>query len=111
MGGSEREDSEVPLPEGVIPHLERVLALNIGELLPEMERFQRVEASLVYASEGEIQSLNTQYRDIDRSTDVLSFPLWEEGGVFSPPSFEGIGELVLGDIIVCPEVVRRQALE
>lgn len=111
MGGSEREDSEVPLPEGVIPHLERMLSLNVVEVLPEMERFPRVEASLVYVTATEIQDLNARYRDMDRPTDVLSFPLWEEEGFFAPPSFDGVGELVLGDIVVCPEVVQRQAIE
>jgi probable rRNA maturation factor len=111
MGGTEREDSEVPLPEGVIPHLERVLASKVVEILPEMERFPRVEASLVYVTEAEIQNLNAEYRDIERPTDVLSFPLWEEEGVFAPPSFKDMEEVVLGDIVVCPLVVRRQAQE
>lgn len=111
MGGSEREDSEVPLPEGAVPHLERVLSLKVVEIRPEMERFPRVEASLVYVTPEEIQNLNAKYRDMDRPTDVLSFPLWEEEGVFVPPSFEGVEELVLGDIVVCPDVVNQQAME
>ena len=45
--------------------------------------------------EGEIRALNRAHRNIDRSTDVLSFPV-DEGG----PS---AGPRELGDVVICPE--------
>ena len=111
VGGSDREDSEVPLPEQAIACTEELLQGVLMEILPELERFSRVEASLSYVGEDEIRELNAEYREQDQSTDVLSFPLWEEDGRFCPPSFNEVTELVLGDIVVCPDVVRRQALE
>jgi probable rRNA maturation factor len=45
--------------------------------------------------EARIHELNREFRDRDKPTDVLSFPVDEDG-----PS---IGPRELGDVIVCPE--------
>ena len=45
--------------------------------------------------ESEIRALNREHRNIDRPTDVLSFPV-DEGG----PS---AGPRELGDVVICPE--------
>jgi probable rRNA maturation factor len=45
--------------------------------------------------EERIHELNREYRDRDRPTDVLSFPVDEDG-----PS---AGPRELGDVVVCPE--------
>ena len=45
--------------------------------------------------EGEIRALNREHRSIDRSTDVLSFPV-DEGGPTAGPR-------ELGDVVICPE--------
>jgi probable rRNA maturation factor len=42
-----------------------------------------------------MRTLNREHRDIDRSTDVLSFPVDETGP--SP------GPRELGDVVICPE--------
>jgi probable rRNA maturation factor len=42
-----------------------------------------------------IQSLNREYRNIDRPTDVLSFGVDEDGDAAGPRE--------LGDIVICPE--------
>lgn len=64
-----------------------------------------VEISLSYVDEDEMHDLNRQWRDIDRTTDVLSF---ECDSVFDEdiPLDE---VLELGDIILAPEVISRQA--
>ena len=48
--------------------------------------------------EDEGQSLNREYRGKDYATNVLSFPYETE-------------PRVLGDLVICPEVVRREAEE
>ena len=45
--------------------------------------------------ESEIRGLNREHRNIDRPTDVLSFPVDEDG-----PS---AGPRELGDVVICPE--------
>ena len=48
--------------------------------------------------------LNKKYRQIDKATDVLSFPQ------FNPPHKEGNGA-ILGSIVLCPEAFGEQKEE
>lgn len=52
----------------------------------------------------EIQRLNESYRNIDRVTDVLTFPAWEGEAILCPP------DGYLGDIAICYERAVEQAL-
>ena len=53
----------------------------------------------------EIQRLNFSYRQIDRVTDVLTFPAWEGDAILCPP------DGYLGDIAICFERAQEQAEE
>ena len=78
-----------------------------------------VEVNLLLTMNDEIQEMNQNFRQIDRATDVLSFPMidYEEAGnfdfledvmdAFHPES----GELMLGDIVISKEKVISQAVE
>ena len=78
-----------------------------------------VEVNLLLTMNNEIQEMNQNFRQIDRATDVLSFPMidYEEAGnfdfledvmdAFHPES----GELMLGDIVISKEKVISQAEE
>ena len=52
-----------------------------------------------------IQRLNASYRNIDRVTDVLTFPAWEGDAILCPP------DGYLGDIAICFERAEEQAAE
>ena len=75
------------------------------------------EVSVSIVDDEEIREINKTYRNIDKSTDVLSFPLYEyekaadfeslEDFAFNPES----GELLLGDIVISSEHVILQAKE
>lgn len=77
------------------------------------------EVSLLLTMDAQIREMNTQFRGIERATDVLSFPmveypmpgefgfLEENEGYFNPES----GELSLGDIVISKEKVISQAEE
>ena len=67
---------------------------------------ERAEISLTLVSLEEIRELNRDYRDVDRETDVLSFPQFES--VEDMPKF---GELCLGDVVICLDKVEEQAKE
>jgi probable rRNA maturation factor len=60
------------------------------------------ELTVRVVDEEESQSLNHQYRGKDKSTNVLSFP-------FEVP--EGIELPLLGDLIICRQVVEKEATE
>ncbi len=51
-----------------------------------------------------IQTLNREFRNVDRVTDVLTFPAWEGE---DPLSADGY----LGDIMICYERAKEQAEE
>ncbi len=57
-------------------------------------------ASMRVTSAEEIQQLNKQYRDKDKATNVLSFPM---------QSPEEVGACLLGDIALCAAVINREA--
>ncbi len=66
------------------------------------------EVSLTFASAEYIHSLNKQFRGVDRPTDVLSFPLYEDGD-FDP--VECSMGAALGDIVISVPRAKEQAEE
>lgn len=83
---------------------------TIGDIfLDEMGLKGDYEISLSLVDDIEIQSLNNQYRGIDRSTDVLSFPMMDADELQNilPDKIP----LLLGDIILSIPTAKEQALE
>lgn len=60
------------------------------------------ELTIRIVDEAESARLNSSYRNMDGATNVLSFP-------FAPPA--GVDLPLLGDIVICAPVVRREANE
>ena len=68
------------------------------------------EVSVTFTDNAQIRELNRRFRGIDRSTDVLSFPLFDfDGTSDEPPIDELIG--MLGDIVLSLEQAAAQAEE
>ena len=65
-----------------------------------------VEVSVRFVDDEEIHRLNLQYRNTDRSTDVLSFPLGENGEY--DINYD-TGAKLLGDIVISLEHAVVQA--
>lgn len=68
--------------------------------------------SITLTNPEHIHEINKQYRDVDRATDVLSFPMFEKEEIdnkIKENDFEH--EDVLGDIIISIEQVEQQAKE
>jgi len=84
--------------------LEETWQSYLEEKAPDLAPSGMVCVSLKICSAETIKDLNRRYRFLDEPTDVLSFPMWEQGGEFSPP--RGWSEIPLGDIVICPEVVK-----
>ncbi len=61
------------------------------------------EISISFVDNEEIRSLNREYRNIDKTTDVLSFPMDQD--------FDIPGIVLLGDIIISLERAKEQAEE
>jgi probable rRNA maturation factor len=52
-----------------------------------------------------MRTLNRSYRGKDKPTNVLSFPVQPH------PATRGAEPLPLGDVVICPAVLRREARE
>ena len=82
--------------------------------------YEDYSLNLTFTDDEEIHRINKEYRGIDLSTDVLSFPAleFETPGDFSgiekedPDCFDmDTGELILGDIMISLEHAHSQAEE
>ncbi len=71
------------------------------------------EISITFVDNEQIREINREERDIDRETDVLSFPMNEmDRGKFSQePEVDEKGVILLGDIVLSLEKARAQARE
>lgn len=78
------------------------------------------ELSLLFVDEAAIAELNLRFMDAEGPTDVLAFPIddavvagrWPDAGTAGPDRDDpdpGDMPLLLGDVVVCPAVARRQA--
>ena len=60
------------------------------------------EVSITFVDIDEIHKLNKEFRNVDRPTDVLSFPMDEDF------SIEGV-DTMLGDIVISMDVAKDQS--
>lgn len=68
------------------------------------------EVSLVLSDDVFVRSLNKQYRDQDKPTNVLSFAISEGGGPIGEGGTEGMPEM-LGDVVIAYETASAEAAE
>ncbi|MFI3168205.1 MAG: rRNA maturation RNase YbeY [Bacillota bacterium] len=86
-------------------------------VLSVMKIPRKVEIELYFVDSEEIRELNLQSRGIDKATDVLSFPtleLFEKSFKVKDYKFDinpETGNLSLGTIIICEEVMNAQSVE
>ncbi len=66
------------------------------------------EVSITFCDNRKIRAMNKKFRNIDKETDVLSFPLFDEDGMDAH-----VTELdcMLGDVVISLEKAREQADE
>ncbi|MCL1097066.1 rRNA maturation RNase YbeY [Shewanella gelidii] len=92
-------DVQVASQESNLPtqqQLEHWVTIAIGQAMP------KVELTIRIVDEAESQQLNGSYRGKDKPTNVLSFP-------FEAP--QGIELPLIGDLIICAAVVKREAMQ
>lgn len=66
------------------------------------------EISVTFVSDKRIKEINTEFRKINKSTDVLSFPMGENGEYDKNPE---TANLMLGDVVISLEHAVSQAEE
>jgi probable rRNA maturation factor len=112
FGADEQSDRPVDVQRWVALAREVLQARGVGS---------GVEVSLLFVDEPSIAALNEQFLGRSGPTDVLAFPLEDDpvpGG--RSPDLGGTGPgsepeaeplVLLGDVVVCPVVAARNALE
>lgn len=90
------EDEILKTMEKVAEH-----ALTLEKIDPD-----RSEISVTFVGGEEINELNNQYRNVDKVTDVLSFPQFDDLNEIPEE-----GSIILGDVVICKERAEEQAEE
>lgn len=96
------KQKNIKLPSGIRLLIRR--ACNAVLITEHFNDSAEVYVSIV--NDDEIKKLNTEYRNIESSTDVLSFPLGENGVYDTNPEN---GAKMLGDIVISIEHAVKQA--
>ncbi|HIU35620.1 MAG TPA: rRNA maturation RNase YbeY [Candidatus Fimenecus excrementigallinarum] len=96
------EQKAVKIPTGV-----RMLVRRCCHAVLVQENFEgSAEISVTFVDDEQIRALNQKHRNMDKPTDVLSFPLGEGGQYDVNPE---TGAKMLGDIVISMETAVRQA--
>ncbi|HEX8226131.1 MAG TPA: rRNA maturation RNase YbeY [Allosphingosinicella sp.] len=69
-----------------------------------------LEISVKFTDDSEVQALNAAYRGKDRSTNVLSFPMFEPE-LLEPLAAADGGEVLLGDVVLAHGVCAAEAAD
>lgn len=84
-----------------VPLDEPLLAALARHVLDSEEVDDSAELSILFVGADHIRRLNARYAGDDYATDVLAFPMNEDDEDDDP--------LMVGDVVVCPEVARDNA--
>ncbi len=91
--------------QGDVPDIEaNVRRAVCSAIAAGVANVEGIEVSIVLADDATVRALNRDYRDRDAPTNVLAFP--QE--VAAPE--QAAGPLLLGDVILAYETVRREAV-
>ncbi len=88
-------------------NIQKVYSVAEKELLLSKE----MEVNLVIVSPETIKEMNNEYRQVDRVTDVLSFPMLDNIDDLNKECDAILGEVNIGDIYICRERAIEQAIE
>lgn len=83
---------------------QRVVRRAVRAALPSLRvpKGMTAEIGITLIGPARMRALNRRWRKVDKSTDVLSFPLPAQ-------KIAGYTAVVLGDLFICPSVVRAKA--
>lgn len=90
---------------------EEKLIEKVVSTVLEMEQIKKkLDVYITLTNNENIRKINAEHRQIDKATDVLSFPMFDRSEIDSLKVDDEM-EDILGDIIVSVEKVREQAEE
>lgn len=89
---------------------------KIKKIVEEALVLNEITLSNIYVGIGvvtmdTIHTMNKEHRNVDRETDVLSFPMFERGELNNLKNIPENEEVSIGDIVLCMDVIEKQAVE
>lgn len=90
--------------------IRRLIRKAVSEALQQEGFSDPAEISVSFVDNEAIHKLNLEYREKDKPTDVLSFPMWEKEELKDGSALDGHA-VTLGDIIISAEKAQSQAEE
>lgn len=112
-------DSEGRLDRIMTDHFRSAAEYIIDQELPELTAEMKccdvpIEISVTVVNGDEIRAINSEYRGIDKVTDVLSFPQYDDRNLLITDirnsEAEGF-DIPLGDVVVCYDRAAEQSTE
>lgn len=92
----------------ISPQLKRLLCSTCSRVLRNEGKQGGWEVELIFVDDAAIREYNRDFRDKDSKTDVLSFPMGEDGRYDRDPE---TGLRMLGNIVISTETAYAQAAE
>ena len=90
--------------------IRHLIKKSVKEALTQEGFSYPAEVSVSFVDNEAIHKLNLEYREKDKPTDVLSFPMWEKEELSDGSALDGHA-VTLGDIIISAEKAKSQAEE
>jgi len=97
-------DIQIAVDDESVPGSDDIV-IWVSRAMRAAGRGEDADVSVRVVDATEMQQLNSEFREQDKPTNVLSFPAGDIEGLPSD------ADLPLGDIVVCAEVVRSEAKE
>ena len=86
----------------ITTHRLKKITNNVLKLVLDEKGRSNAEVSIVFVDDGEMRNLNRNFRGINKSTDVLAFPM-------NTGKFANINPELLGDIVISVPTARKYA--
>jgi len=85
----------------------RYFLFVLKDFLNKLDISNNIEVNLILVGKTRIRKLNKEFRKKDKATDVLSFPI----DILNIKDIVKNKDIVLGDIFICPQMVKIAEME
>ena len=103
-------------PDPLVAGFQQSALTMLDDILSELastkvnaEASAKVSVSLWLCDDAQMRQLNQQHRQIDKPTNVLSFPAYDMAGDMAGRQIDGDVPALLGDIVIAAETVMCEA--
>lgn len=87
------------------------LLIENALILENINALNTVYIGIGVVPRDEIHDINKKYRNVDRETDVLSFPIYSREEIVSLKNKTIDEDVSLGDLVLCMDVIKEHSIE